>query len=154
MFHRLVSWTFVLAMSGLGCGGAKSAGPTGPTAETTTASASDDGEVQASRGATLYAANCASCHGDGGEGSAKSPPVVGKDALPLDPRPTQKYRKEQFHTALDVAQFVVKTMPPGDAAKLKESEYWDILAFDLKANGVDVKGKHIDATSAANIKLH
>ncbi|MGZ3424609.1 MAG: hypothetical protein ACXWUG_21455 [Polyangiales bacterium] len=83
-----------------------------------------------------------------------APPVVGKEALPLEPRADAKYRKMQFKTALDVAQFVVKSMPPKTPGSLEESEYWDILAFDLKANGVPVAGKHIDATSAAAINLH
>ncbi|WP_394846707.1 cytochrome c [Pendulispora brunnea] len=116
--------------------------------------AADDGEVQAARGAKLYAARCALCHGASGEGSREGPPVVGKDALPRDPRPNQKYRKSQFNTALDVAQFVSKNMPPKNPGSLSESEYWDIVAFDLKANGVSVAGKHIDVSSAANIKLH
>lgn len=123
-------------------------------ASTPAAAAGDDGEAQAARGAKLYAGNCASCHGANGEGVKEAPAVVGKDALPLDPRPTQKYRKVQFHTALDVAQWVVKNMPPDNPGSLKESEYWDILAFDLKANGVPVAGKHIDAKTAADIKLH
>jgi cytochrome c len=114
----------------------------------------EDGEAQAARGAKLYTDNCASCHGDAGQGSGGAPAVVGKEALPLDPRADAKYRKVQFHTALDVAQWVVKNMPPKNPSSLKESEYWDIMAFDLKANGVPVAGKHIDATSAAEIKLH
>ncbi len=113
----------------------------------------DDGEAQAARGAKTYGAACASCHGDAGQGSKGAPPLVGKEALPLD-RPTAKFRKGQFHTALDVAQFVVKNMPPGKVGTIPESDYWDVLAFDLKANGVSVAGKHIDATTAAAIKLH
>ena len=135
------------------CGGGTS--QQGPASSATAASTtSDDGEAQAARGAKLYADNCASCHGANGEGSNGTPPVVGKDALPLDPRPDQKFRKVQFHTALDVAQWVVKNMPPNAAGSLKENEYWDIIAFDLKANGVAVAGKHIDASSAGEVKLH
>ncbi len=143
------------------CGGSNNQEPA--TASTTSssnasttapaASPTDDGETQAARGAKLYAENCASCHGDHGEGK-DAPPVVGKDALPLDPRPTQKFRKNQFHTAADVADFVVHNMPPKKAGTLPESDYWDILAFDLKANGVAVAGKHIDASTAATIQLH
>lgn len=142
------------------CGGSNNQEPataattsSGASSTTPAASPTDDGEVQATRGAKLYAANCASCHGDQGQG-VDAPPVVGKDALPLDPRPTQKFRKNQFHTAADVADFVVHNMPPKKAGTLPESDYWDILAFDLKANGVAVAGKHIDATTAAAIQLH
>jgi cytochrome c len=133
------------------CGGSNAPAAATPA---TPPAAGEDGEAQASRGATLYAANCASCHGASGEGSGGAPAVVGKDALPLDPRADAKFRKVQFKTALDVGQWVVKNMPPKAPGSLKESEYWDILAFDLKANGVPVAGKHIDGTTAAGIVLH
>jgi cytochrome c len=109
---------------------------------------------QVSQGAKLFAKNCAKCHGDHGEGGKNAPPVVGKAALPLDPPAGAKARTTQFHTAQDVAEFVVKNMPPKKPGSLKPEEYYAILAFDLKANGVDVTGKTIDAKTAAEIKLH
>jgi len=112
------------------------------------------GTEQATRGAELYGKHCASCHGKSGEGTKKAPPVVGKEALPLDPRPTAKVRKEQFHTAQDVAKFVATKMPGDKPGSLTADQYYDILAFDLKANGVDVSKKKIDPTTAAEIKLH
>ncbi len=116
--------------------------------------ADETGSEQAARGAKLFAKHCARCHGDAGQGTKKAPPVVGKDALPLDPRPTQKVRKTQFHTAQDVAEFVSTKMPANKPGSLTTDQYYDILAFDLKANGVDVSSKKIDAKTAAEIKLH
>jgi cytochrome c len=147
--HALVS--LAVAVFAAACGGSKqeAAAPPAPSAATV-----DDGEAAAARGAKLYADNCASCHGANGEGSSDAPPVVGKDALPLDPPKGAKFRTVQFKTALDVAQWVVKNMPPTSPGSLKEQEYWDILAFDLKANGVSVAGKKIDATTAGDIRLH
>jgi cytochrome c len=109
---------------------------------------------QATQGGELYGKHCARCHGKAGEGTKKAPPVVGKDALPLDPPAGAKLRKTQFHTAQDVAEFVSTKMPANKPGSLKTDQYYDILAFDLKANGVDVTGKKIDATTAAAIKLH
>jgi mono/diheme cytochrome c family protein len=109
---------------------------------------------QAAEGAQLYAKHCASCHGDNGQGSKKAPPVVGKDALPLDPPPRAKLRKTQFHTAKDVLDFISKNMPAKKPGSLKPEEYNAILAFDLKANGVDVSNQTIDPTTAAKIVLH
>jgi len=63
-------------------------------------------------------------------------------------------RKDQFHTAQDVAAFVAAKMPANKPGSLTADQYYDILAFDLKANGVDVSGKKIDPTTAAQIKLH
>ena len=109
---------------------------------------------QAAEGAKLYKKHCAKCHGDAGQGTKKAPPVVGKEALPLDPPAGAKVRKTQFHTAQDVAAFVAEKMPANKPASLTTEQYYDILAFDLKANGVDVSGKKIDPTTAAAIKLH
>ncbi|HVH41162.1 MAG TPA: cytochrome c, partial [Labilithrix sp.] len=89
-----------------------------------TAGAAPTFSAQVAEGQKLYADNCASCHGAGGEGG-KAPRVVGvaNGALPLDPPSTAKYRKTQFKTAADVAAFVVKAMPPGQAGKLTEEQY-------------------------------
>jgi cytochrome c len=109
---------------------------------------------QVEEGGKLYKKHCSKCHGDAGQGTNKGPAVVGKNALPLEPPTTAKVRKTEFHTAQDVAAFVAAKMPANKPGSLKVEEYYDILAFDLKANGVDVSGKTIDATSAAAIKLH
>jgi mono/diheme cytochrome c family protein len=109
---------------------------------------------QVAEGQKLYGKYCANCHGDNGEGSKKSPPVVGKAALPLDPPAGAKVRKTPFHTAKDVLDFISKNMPAKKPGSLKPEEYAAILAFDLKANGVDVTNKHIDPTSAEKIVLH
>lgn len=110
---------------------------------------------QASAGAELYSKNCASCHGDKGEGTDKGPRVVGvaEGALPLDPPAGAKARKNQFKTAADVGEFVVKNMPADKPGSLNEWEYWAILAFDLKANGVVLQQK-LDAATAPQVVLH
>ena len=99
-----------------------------------------DAMAQAEAGGPLYGQFCAKCHGDAGQGTDQAPPVVGPNALPLDPRPTAKARKNQFHTAKDVADFVLPNMPP-KGPKPSVEQYLDILAFDLKANGIDLTGK-------------
>ena len=95
---------------------------------------------ESAAGGPLYGQFCAKCHGDAGQGTDQGPPVVGPTALPLDPRPTAKARKSQFHTAKDIADFVLPNMPP-KGPKPTVEQYLDILAFDLKANGVDLTGK-------------
>src|SRR5262249_9444986 len=63
---------------------------------------------QVAQGAELFVAHCAKCHGAQGQGNATKgvPPLVGANALPLDPRPRAKLRKNQFRTAQDVFDFV------------------------------------------------
>jgi S-disulfanyl-L-cysteine oxidoreductase SoxD len=115
---------------------------------------SESGWSQADDGAKLYGQYCASCHGAAGQGTKDAPPVVGKNALPLDPPATAKVRKTQFHTAQDVAQFVVANMPAKAPGSLTTEQYYDILAFDLKANGIDVSKMRIEPTTVGEIKLH
>ena len=45
-------------------------------------------------------------------------------------------------------------MPPKQPGSLSDDEYAAILAFDLKANGVDMTGKHVDTGTAASFVLH
>jgi len=107
---------------------------------------------QVTRGADVYAARCSSCHGTGGEGTANAPAVVGATALPLDPPSGAKFRKSQFVTVADVANFVVQYMPADAPGSLSEDDYFAVLAFDLKANGI-LLDKKLDAAVAASLTI-
>jgi mono/diheme cytochrome c family protein len=109
---------------------------------------------QATEGQKLYGENCAKCHGDAGQGG-KAPKVVGlkEGALPLDPPKGAKVRKTKFETVADIADFVVKNMPPGKGGSLSTDQYLAILAFDLKANGIDLKDKKLDLELAKTLKV-
>lgn len=147
----------------LGCGGsappAETPSGAGPEPASGTAAESAPPAVpatfadQVALGQTLYGKNCAGCHGDGGEGK-EAPRVVGlkEGALPLDPPATAKHRKTQFKTVGDVAAFVVATMPPAAPGSLSEEEYLAILAFDLKANGIDLPNK-LDTATASTLAI-
>ena len=108
-------------------------------------------DAQAAQGQALYARHCASCHGAGGQGSAGAPPLVGAQALPLM-RAGAKFRTGPFHTAGDVARFVVPNMPPV-GPKPSGDEDWAILAFALKANGV-TRPDAVGPANADTIVLH
>jgi cytochrome c len=108
---------------------------------------------QVARGATVYGAQCAGCHGKAGQGSSGAPAVVGSTALPLDPPSGAKYRKSQFVTVADVADFVVKNMPPKAPGSLSAEDYYSVLAFDLKANGIDLGDKKLDGALAATLTI-
>jgi polar amino acid transport system substrate-binding protein len=128
-----------------------------PAGTTPSAAGGDGTEIsfadQVERGAKIYGDKCASCHGAQGQGGEKAPPLVGAEALPLAPRAGAK-RDVEFHTAADVFGWV-KVHMPGDApGSLSDEEYVDVLAFDLKANGVDLAPGHLDAERAQTLKLH
>jgi cytochrome c len=109
--------------------------------------------AQIDHGGKMFATHCAKCHGASGEGG-KGPPLVGKDALPLR-REGAKVRTGEFRTAMDIAAFVTKNMPPSEEAraKLTERDYWAILAFDLNANGVKLT-EPVGPHNASGIKIH
>jgi cytochrome c len=141
------------------CGGCTrpAAAPAAETAAAQTAASPASAgtfAAQAQAGQQLYAKNCASCHGAHGN-DGKAPPVVGLDqgALPLEPAPTAKFRKTQFKTVGDVADFVVKSMPPKAPGSLSADEYYAILAFDLQANGIDLGDKKLDGALAATLAI-
>jgi mono/diheme cytochrome c family protein len=118
------------------------------TAPKTYATAAD----QIAAGKALYVKNCATCHGDAGQGGKDTPPVVGKDAFPLEPRKGSK-RTNKFHTAADVFAYASKEMPKKKPGSLSTDEYLAIFAFDLTANGIKLD-KPLDGAAAAKIVLH
>lgn len=145
------TWMAVLCGGLLACGGGAAATGAGTGGTTTPAVPTGD---QVARGQALYGEHCAGCHGAAGEGKGKAPAVVGiaKGALPLDPRPGSK-RTTQFKTLADVAAYVKANMPPDAPGSLPDDQYFAILAFDLKANGVDLGGKTLDATLAPTLVI-
>jgi len=145
------------------CGGSTPP-PAGPEGESTPAPAAGAAEAappatfaeQVARGQELYGAKCAGCHGAAGEGKpGAGPPVVGLDkgALPLDPPAGAKGRTTQFKTVADIADFVVKAMPPNAPGSLSAEDYYSILAFDLKANGIDLGDKKLDGELAKTLEV-
>ena len=150
LFHGIAGAACVLAAA-CGGGGAEGPGAAGPGAQ---AAEPTTFAEQVAVGQKLFADNCASCHGAGGEGDGQVPRVVGLDkgALPLDAAPGSS-RKVQFHNAADVGGWAAKNMPPNQTGSLKDWQYWAIIAFDLKANGVTLD-KKVDASSAKDVVLH
>ncbi|HVJ13920.1 MAG TPA: c-type cytochrome [Polyangiaceae bacterium] len=154
----------VLACLTLACGGgspqpetadnAAAAHGSAPGAPAETTPVPQTFAEQVTLGQKLYGEQCASCHGDAGEGKT-APRVVGLDqgALPLAPPATAQYRKTEFKTVADVADFVVKSMPPKAPGSLSEEQYFAILAFDLKANGIDLGDKKLDGALAQTLEI-
>lgn len=144
---RLLALAFGATLTwAVGCSHGPSAAPESGTASPAAAS------EQIAQGAKLYAQHCSECHGEAGQG-VKGPPVVGAQALPKDPPPTAKRRDTEFRTALDVGKWVMANMPANAPGSLKPEEYLAILAFDLKANGVEL-AQPLTLERAGEIVLH
>lgn len=146
---------FCLSLT-LACAGKTGAPSEAPAAGEPAAAeaAPADFSAQVALGQTLYGQHCASCHGAAGEGG-RAPRVVGlaEGALPLEPPEGSKMRTGQFVTVADVGAFVVENMPPGRAGKLSTEQYLAILAFDLKANGIDLGADKLTMEKAAELTI-
>jgi cytochrome c len=130
-----IAWTCAFALTLLvGCTKRGSKDPADPE------EAPGKGEQKVA-GATLFEKHCAKCHGALGQGKDDVPRVVGEEAL------------ARFTNAQEVFDFISKEMPKDAPGSLKEGEYWAILAFDLKANGIDLD-ETLGPDNASRYVLH
>jgi cytochrome c len=111
-------------------------------------------ELQARRGAKYWTSDCGPCHGANGEGAEGGPRIIGVGALPADPPSTANMRAQRFVHATEVFQFTRRHMPADFAALATDDYYWDVVAFVLSKNGIDLKGHVLDADSAEQVLVH
>jgi len=128
-------------------------------------------------GASVFKRECASCHGERGEGLGQTPAVMGSGALPTyerDPatlsNPALQSLSEQqreknlppgaslrqpFKTAADVHAYVSKQMPlpKGKAGTLSADDYWAVVTFLLVGHGVPIPSGGVTAENAAGVPL-
>ena len=97
--------------------------------------------AQAKRGAGVFSAKCASCHGADLEGASASA-LTGPDNL----------KRWAGQTAADLFQRV-RTMPYGSPGTLKDTEYMDALAFLLEKNGQTPGKKDLTAQVLPKIQV-
>jgi cytochrome c len=96
---------------------------------------------------------CASCHGDHGEGNPKNPAVIGPAALPRQAQASARLRKGVvFETAKDVLAFVRTKMPLKTPGTLSDAEALAVTSWMLSESKVDIE-RPLDATNAVSIKL-
>jgi cytochrome c len=109
---------------------------------------------QVARGKSVYRTKCSGCHGDAGEGKpGGGPALVGLDqgALPL--KSTGSKRATEFKTVADIGDYIVKTMPPNAPGSLSPEDYYAVLAFTLKANGIDPGDEKLDGELAKTLEV-
>jgi mono/diheme cytochrome c family protein len=131
---------------------------------------------QAAPGATTYAAACAKCHGQRGEGLASAPALMGPGALPEYPRnsggsgdpgfidgqqlqieaqarPAGAAWRDPFRNAQDVYNFTSTHMPKQHGGELKQGEYWAVLNFLLAAQGATLPAGGIGPANASSTPI-
>ncbi len=100
--------------------------------------------AQANAGATVYAANCATCHAQkltGGSG----PALVGASF--------HRSIDANYKTAGQFYDFVSKQMPLSAPGSLSSQSYLAVSAYILKANGYDAGSTALSKSSAPSVKL-
>jgi mono/diheme cytochrome c family protein len=100
--------------------------------------------AQAARGQAVYAAQCASCHGEKLEG-VSGPPLSTNAFL----------SRWQGQTLGALAAKVQKTMPAGDAGRLTPQQAADLVAHVLRGNGLPAGAGELaaDDTALARVGL-
>jgi hypothetical protein len=133
------------------------------------------GRDQASQGATVFADECANCHGVRGEGLAGASPILGPGALSEFPRdmsgpasaiqdpqqiqiqvqtrPAGAPWRDPFRNAQDLYDFISSHMPKARAAVLTQEHYWAVVNFMMAVQGGKPPEGGIAAANARSIPI-
>jgi len=112
-------------------------------AATSSSSQGDYTDAQATDGATVYAASCASCHGAKLEGQSGPSLRGSRFAATL----------KSYGTAQQMFDFVSKQMPLNAPGSLTPTQYLAVSAYLLQQNGFPSGGHPLDQTNLGSIDL-
>src|SRR5687767_3356809 len=106
-----------------------------------------DGSGDARRGAAIFAATCANCHGAGGEGTPTAAQLVRQDSGAV-----RRNVATHWPFAPPLFDYVRRTMPPDRPGSLPDDEVYSLVAFMLLQSGIDPSDVQ-DADSLARVKM-
>jgi cytochrome c len=158
----------LLALPGACGGGARGAG------EQSLAKAA----TAAPQGQQLYAAQCAHCHGEQGEGTANGPPLMGPGALPVrrqkqadlvtinDPVLRRQAQRDSvpgaaqtaearraFQSAADIHAYLASDHRKLEGVTaLDEPDQWAVLTYVLTAHGLEVPEGGLTVANAGGVR--
>ena len=116
------------------------------------------GSGDATKGAALYAAQCASCHGAKGEGAPGNPPgpaLVGKsDGFNFgnDPKLVRTVGN-YWPEATTLFDYIKRTMPLSAPGSLTDDQVYSLTAYVLAANEILPAGASLDSASLTAVKM-
>jgi mono/diheme cytochrome c family protein len=93
-----------------------------------------DGSGTVGRGKAVYAANCAACHGENGQGGIKDRLVGGQGTLASD-NPI-KTVGSFWPYATTLFDYVHRAMPYQEPGSLSVDDYYAVTAYILSLNGI------------------
>jgi mono/diheme cytochrome c family protein len=131
---------------------------------------------QSGQGSTIFANECAKCHGQRGEGLGGVPALMGPSALPEYPRnaggsgdplltdpqqlqiqaqtrPAGAASRDTFRNAQDLYSYVSTQMPKGHAGELKPADYWAVVNFLLAAQGANLPAGGVGPANASSLPI-
>jgi mono/diheme cytochrome c family protein len=130
---------------------------------------------KASQGATVFATECAGCHGDRGQGVGSVPAILGEGALPETPRnsaasdsasgdpqllqlqaqarPAGAAWRDPFRTAQDLFTFLTTHMPKGRVGEVKPQDMWALTSFMLAVQGANMPPTGAGPANANSIQI-
>ncbi len=114
------------------------------------------GEMTVEAGAEIFANNCASCHGEFGEGSGKNPVLVGgigtlhhQAKTGGDEGPEKTLGSYASYIA-PYFWYIKMAMPLPTPKKLTNSQVYGVLGYLLQLNEIEVDGKEIEDDTVIN----
>lgn len=131
--------------------------------------------TQAGEGHQVYYMVCMVCHGDRGQGLTEEwRAVAGQEDMdcwqsgchnPRHPPGGFIFPREvprvvgggalaRFETAADLHDYLKASMPWHAPGSLQADEYWQLTAYLIQANEIDLPGRPLDERSAADFHLH
>ena len=115
------------------------------------------GGATALSGAPVYAAKCARCHGEKGEGVAPSPALVGRipgDSFPFGADPKLvKTVGNYWPYATTLYDYVRRSMPIDAPGSLTPDEIYGVVAVVLAENRIIEPTMMVDATTLPKIRM-
>jgi S-disulfanyl-L-cysteine oxidoreductase SoxD len=110
------------------------------------------GRGTAVQGAPLYAAQCAACHGDEGQGIGDFPALVGGIGTLADKRPLLTVGS-YWPTATTLFDYVRRAMPYQSAGELRDGEVYALSAWILAMNGIIGKNEVLDRRRLPRLRM-
>jgi len=117
------------------------------------------GQMTVEQGAEVFANNCASCHGDFGEGAGKNPVLVGgfgtltHQALTGGDEGPEKTLGSYAPYIAPFYWYIKMAMPLPTPKKLTNDEVYGILGYLLQLNEIQVDGKEIEDDTVINAEF-
>jgi mono/diheme cytochrome c family protein len=102
------------------------------------------------QGAVVFAARCAACHGEKGEGKPNDQLVGGIGSLSGEPIKTVGSIWPYATTLFD---YVRRAMPLGASKSLSNSDVYAVAAYILQLNGIIGESEVIDARTLPKVQM-